>query len=47
MSEKMECPVCGKMFPATECEFLDNGNPACPKCVKEEREKLEARIKQK
>lgn len=34
--EIMECPVCGKKFDADTAEFLDNGNPACPNCVREE-----------
>lgn len=47
MDELMQCPVCGKMFPASEYETLDNGNPACPECVREEQKELEARSKQK
>ena len=34
---KMECPVCGEKFDEECVEFLDNGNPACPDCVAEER----------
>ncbi len=40
MAELMECPVCGKMFPADEYETLDNGNPACPECVAQEKEEM-------
>lgn len=41
MSEMMTCPVCGKQFPASEWETLNNGNPACPECVRKEAEKDE------
>lgn len=37
--EMMTCPICGQKFPANEYECLDNGNPACPHCVKEEQNK--------
>lgn len=35
---KMECPICGKMFDDMDVMYLDNGNPACPHCVKKEQE---------
>lgn len=34
----MACPICGKQFPAEEYQILDNGNPACPECWKNEQE---------
>ena len=37
---KMECPRCGQKFDEEYVEYLDNGNPACPACVAQER-KLE------
>lgn len=43
MSEKMICPVCGQKFDAAEVEYLDNGNPACSKCVREEQKEHENR----
>lgn len=36
MPEKMQCPICGKEFDAQDYQILDNGNPACPDCVKDE-----------
>ena len=36
---KMECPICGEMFEVESAEHLDNGNPACPRCVEKERQK--------
>jgi len=41
MAEKILCTVCGKMFDAEYCQFLDNGNPACPRCSDEEDKRLE------
>ena len=41
MEEMMECPVCGRKFPASLYETLDNGNPACPECVAKEQERLD------
>ena len=38
---KMECPICGEKFDEENVEFLDNGNPACPHCVDEEKKKDE------
>ena len=35
--EKMTCPICGRKFDYDIVEYLDNGNPACPQCVAEER----------
>lgn len=37
MEEMMTCPVCGEKFPYDIVEYLDNGNPACPRCVGKER----------
>ena len=34
--EEMNCSVCGEKFNAEYVDFLDNGNPACPKCIEEE-----------
>ena len=34
---KMECPICGQKFNEEFVDFLENGNPACPNCVSEER----------
>lgn len=42
MSDMTECPVCGKKVPATELQILDNGNAACPDCVRKEPEKQDA-----
>lgn len=42
--EKMTCPICGEKFNELEAQILDNGNLACPNCVKEDdknREKKE------
>lgn len=39
--EKMTCPICGRLFDYDIVEYLDNGNPACPQCVDEERKELE------
>lgn len=39
--EMMTCPVCGRRFPYDIVEYLDNGNPACPNCVMNERKELE------
>ena len=33
---KMECPICGEKFDEEYVEYLDNGNPACPRCVLDE-----------
>lgn len=33
------CPICGERIESSQMEFLDNGNPACPRCVQNEREK--------
>lgn len=35
----MTCPICGNKFNDLEAEILDNGNPACLKCVKKEEAK--------
>lgn len=40
----MTCPICGKQFPAEEYQILDNGNPACPECWKNEQETEEQAI---
>ena len=32
----MECPICSEKFEEEFVEYLDNGNPACPRCVDEE-----------
>ena len=37
LSDTMTCPVCGREFEAADYQCLDNGNPACPNCVAEER----------
>lgn len=42
MSDMTECPRCGKKFPTTVLEHLDNGNTACPDCVREDDEKRDA-----
>ena len=39
--EKMICPICGREFDYDIVEYLDNGNPACPWCVREERKQIE------
>lgn len=36
MADMMTCPICGKQFPIEEYEILNNGNPACPDCVRDE-----------
>lgn len=36
MSDKIQCPICGKMFSPDEMSYLDNGSPACFACVEEE-----------
>lgn len=41
MPEMMECPICGESFPMELAEVLDNGNPACPDCVRKEREQMD------
>lgn len=38
---KMDCPICGEKFDEEFVEYLDNGNPACPQCVMEERKQFE------
>lgn len=38
MTDRIQCPICGKMIDTTECEYLDNGSPACPDCAQQERE---------
>ena len=43
--EKMECPICGEKFDEEFVDFLDNGNPACPQCVEEERKQNENKQK--
>ena len=43
---KMECPRCGEKFDEEYIEYLDNGNPACPHCVAEERKRIEEKEKQ-
>lgn len=45
MSDKMVCPICGRLFDSSIYECLDNGNPACPECVAKER-KAEEREKE-
>lgn len=30
------CTTCGEMFNDEYIDFLENGNPACPRCVEEE-----------
>lgn len=47
MSEMMQCPICGREFPAFDYESLDNENPACPECVRKEQEDLEKKEHQK
>lgn len=37
MSDKMVCPICGRLFDSSIYECLDNGNPACPEYVAKER----------
>ncbi len=39
MAEMMTCPICGREFPVTEYQILDNGNPACPDCFRAEKDK--------
>lgn len=39
--EQMTYPICGRQFDYDLVEYLDNGNPACPQCVVEERKKNE------
>ena len=39
--EQMTCPICGRQFDYDLVEYLDNGNPAYPQCVVEERKKNE------
>ena len=43
---KMECPHCGEKFNEEYAEYLDNGNPACPHCVANERKSEEEKEKQ-
>lgn len=43
---KMECPICGEKFDEEFVEYLDNGNPACPQCVDEERKRDENKRKE-
>lgn len=44
---KMTCPICGKDFDEEYVDFLDNGNPACSKCVEEEEKREEEKEKNK
>ena len=37
--EKMTCPICGEKFDEKDMDFLENGNPACSKCVEKEQSK--------
>ena len=41
MREWMICPIRGQKFDAAEVEYLDNGNLACYRFVKEERKENE------
>ena len=43
---KNTCPICGQPLDDLEAELLDNGSPAHPRCVAEER-KLEEEKKNK
>ena len=36
MTDRIQCPICGKMIDPTKCDYLDNGSPACPECVQKE-----------
>jgi formylmethanofuran dehydrogenase subunit E len=37
--DTMECPICGEIVDCNDTELLENGNPACPSCVREESSK--------
>ena len=32
--EEIGCAVCGKLIDADNADYLDNGSPACPECVR-------------
>ena len=36
--EKVKCDYCGKYYDASFATTLENGSPACPKCVEKEDE---------
>lgn len=41
--EKMVCPICSEEFDGMYVEYLDNGNPVCPRCVEDEDKKKESK----
>lgn len=42
----MQCPICGKMFPARLAVLDDNGNPICPECAQKAKHKAEKESKE-
>ena len=45
--QKWNVPFAEKKFDEEYVEYLDNGNPACPRCVEEERKQEESNQKRK
>ena len=40
----VECPCCGRKISSEDVEYLDNGNPACSVCVREEEKREEEKL---